>query len=122
MLFRSTLDMSSVKTDSEKLDGHLKNDDFFDVPNHPTSTFQLTELKAGGDGGATHTITGNLKMRGVEKSVTFPAKVTLANDSIKATAEFKINRKNWNINYAGKEDDLIRDDVVIRLDINAKKG
>lgn len=116
------IDVASLKTDSDMLDGHLKKDDFFDVAKHPTATFQLTELKAGGVDGGTHTITGNLKMRGVEKSVTFPAKLTLGKDSIKAKAEFKINRKDWGINYAGKEDDLIRDDVVIRLDIDAKKA
>ena len=59
------------------------------------------ELKKGGAEGATHTVTGNLKIRGVEKSVTFPAKITIGKDSIKTTADFKINRKDWGINYAG---------------------
>jgi polyisoprenoid-binding protein YceI len=116
------IEVGSLKTDSTMLDDHLKKDDFFNVPEHPTATFQLTELKKGGAEGATHTITGNLKIRGTEKSVTFPAKVTLGKDTIKATAEFKINRKDWGINYAGKANDLIRDDVVIRLDVNAKKS
>lgn len=116
------IEIASVKTDSTMLDDHLKKDDFFDAPNHPTATFQLTELKKGGTGGATHTVTGNLKIRGTEKSVTFPAKITLGKDSIKATADFKINRKDWGINYAGKANDLINDDVGIKLDIHAKKG
>ncbi len=116
------IEVASVKTDSSMLDEHLKKDDFFDVPKHPTATFQLTELKKGGAEGATHTVTGNLKIRGVEKSVTFPAKITIGKDSIKTTADFKINRKDWGINYAGKANDLIRDDVGIRLDIHAKKG
>jgi polyisoprenoid-binding protein YceI len=116
------IEISSVKTDSTMLDDHLKKDDFFDAPNHPSATFQLTELKKGGTGDATHTITGNLKMRGIEKSVTFPAKITLGKDDLKATADFKINRKDWNINYAGKANDLINDDVGIKLDIHAKKG
>ncbi|NUP13012.1 MAG: YceI family protein [Polyangiaceae bacterium] len=115
------IEVGSLKSDSEKLDGHLKTDDFFSVEKFPTATFQLTELKKGGADGASHTITGNLKMRGVEKSVSFPAKVTLGKDDVKATAEFKINRKDWGITYEGKKDDLIRDEVVIRLDIHAKK-
>lgn len=116
------IEIASVKTDSTMLDNHLKKDDFFDAPNHPTATFQLTELKKGGADGATHTVTGNLKLRGVEKSVSFPAKITISKDGIKTTADFKINRKDWGINYAGKANDLIRDDVGIRLDIHAKKG
>ena len=35
-------------------------------------------------------------------------------------AEFDINRKDFGIVYAGKADDLIRDEVVIRLDLTAK--
>ena len=31
-------------------------------------------------------------------------------------AEFDINRKDFGIIYAGKTDDLIRDEVIIRLD------
>ncbi len=116
------IEIASVKTDSTMLDDHLKKDDFFNAPEHPTATFQLTELKKGGADGATHTVTGNLKIRGTEKSISFPAKITLGKDDIKTTAEFKINRKDWGINYAGKANDLIRDDVVIKLDVHAKKG
>ena len=116
------IDMASVKTDSTKLDGHLKNDDFFAIAQHPTATFQLTGLKELKADGATHEITGNFKLRGVEKSITFPATVTIEKDSIHAKAEFKIKRFEFGVNYKGKEDDLIRDDVVIRLDVKAKAG
>jgi polyisoprenoid-binding protein YceI len=115
------IDVASLKSDSEKLDGHLKTDDFFAVDKHPSATFTSTEIKAGGEKGATHTITGNLEMRGVEKSVTFPATVKVDAKEVTAKAEFAINRKEWGIAYEGKKDDLIRDDVVIRLDIKAAR-
>lgn len=114
------IDMASLKTDSSKLDNHLKNDDFFAIAQNPTATFQLTSIKELAKDGATHEITGNLKLRGVEKSITFPATVTLEKGLIAAKAEFKINRFDFNINYKGKEDDLIRNEVVIRLDVKAK--
>lgn len=113
------IDVASLKSDSEKLEGHLKTDDFFAIDKYPTATFTSTEIKAGGDKGATHTITGNLKMRGVEKSVSFPATVKVDDKEVTAKAEFAINRKDWGIAYEGKKDDLVRDDVVIRLDIKA---
>jgi hypothetical protein len=34
-------------------------------------------------------------------------------------SEFDINRKDFGIVYPGKPDDLIRDEVVIRLDLKA---
>jgi hypothetical protein len=77
-----------LKTDVAMLDEHLKSADFFDVSEHPTSTFELTELTKDTAGGATHMITGNLKLRGVEKSVSFPANVTLGKDEVKTVAEF----------------------------------
>lgn len=115
------IDLASVKTDADKLDGHLKSPDFFDVEKFPKATFTTTEIKKGGDKGATHTITGNLNLHGVEKSVTFPATVKVEADKVTAKAEFAINRKDWKIEYAGKADDLIRDDVVIKLDIDVPR-
>jgi polyisoprenoid-binding protein YceI len=116
-----SIDVASVKSDDEKLTGHLKTDDFFAVDKNPTATFTSTEIKAGGDKGATHTITGNLKLRGVEKSVSFPATVKVDAKEVTAKAEFAINRKDFGIAYEGKKDDLIRDEVVIKLDIKGAR-
>jgi len=113
------IDLASVKSDDEKLDGHLKSPDFFDVAKFPNATFESTEIKKGGDKGATHTITGNLDLHGVKKSLTFPAKITETAKDVTATAELVINRKDFNIVYAGKADDLIRDEVVLKLTIKA---
>lgn len=117
-------DTSSVKTDAEKLDEHLKSPDFFDVAKFPKATFTSTEIKAGGDNGATHTITGELELHGVKKTITFPATITEGPDAISGTAEFVINRKDFGIVYPGKQDDLIRDDVLLKLSLKAprKKG
>ena len=113
------IDMSGVKSDDEKLTGHLLSKDFFDVAQYPKATFESTEIKKGGDKGATHTITGNLDFHGVKKSITFPAKVTETAKDVTAEAEFVINRKDFNIVYAGKADDLIRDEVVLKLKLKA---
>ena len=67
------VEMASVKSDDEKLTGHLQSPDFFDVAKYPKATFESTEIKKGGDKGATHTVTGNLDFHGVKKSITFPA-------------------------------------------------
>jgi len=116
------VETASLKIDPEKLAGHLKTADFFDVEKFPKATFVSTGVKSGGDGGATHTITGNLTLHGVTKTISFPANVKLEGDAVKVTSEFAINRKDFGIVYPGKPDDLIRDDVLIKLDINAKKS
>jgi polyisoprenoid-binding protein YceI len=115
------IDAGSITSDTEKLTGHLKSADFFDVVRFPKATFASTAVKAGGDRGATHTITGNLTLHGVTKAITFPATVRIAGDEVSVGSEFAINRKDFAINYPGKQDDLIRDDVVIRLSLHAKR-
>jgi polyisoprenoid-binding protein YceI len=113
------IDMTSIEADDPKLTGHLKSPDFFEVEKYPKATFVVTSVTAGGEGGASHTITGNLQMKDVKKSISFPANVELAKEGVKLKAEFAINRKDWGIVYPGMPDDLIRDNVVIGLNIAA---
>lgn len=115
------IDTASVTSDAEKLTGHLQSPDFFDVAKFAKVTFTSTGVTKGGDKGATHTITGNLDLHGVKKSISFPANVTVSGDKVDVTGEFSLNRKDFGINYPGKQDDLIRDDVLVKLDIHAKK-
>jgi polyisoprenoid-binding protein YceI len=117
-----TIDMNSVQTDAAKLTDHLKTADFFDVAKFPEAKFVSTEIKPGGDRGASHTITGNLTMHGVTKAVSFPATIAVTPDTATVDSNFAINRKDFGVNFAGKTDDLIRDDVVLKLSIRATKG
>lgn len=112
-----TIQMDSTWSDNDKLTGHLKGDDFFGVETYPTSTFKLTKATKTGDG--SFEISGNLTMHGVEKNITFPVTASRDGDTAKFSAEFDINRKDFGIVYAGKTDDLIRDQVIIRLDFEA---
>lgn len=117
-----TIDTSSITADDANLTKHLKTADFFDVAKFPQANFESTEIKPGGTGGASHTITGNLTLHGVTKSVTFPATINVTPDAANVDANFSINRKDFGINYAGAQDNLIRDDVVLKLTIRATKA
>lgn len=117
------IDTATITVSPDRLSGHLKSPDFFDVEKFPKASFDSTAVKEGGDHGATHTVTGNLTLHGVTKSITFPATITAAGDTVNASAVFSINRKDFGLAYPGKADDLIRDDVVIKLTSRAiKKG
>lgn len=113
------VDATSLKTDQEKLTGHLKSPDFFDVEKFPKASFQSTSVKAGGERGATHTVTGNLTLHGVTKAITFPATIAMGAGAVRVDAEFAINRKDFGLTYPGKADDLIKDDVLLRLTVRA---
>ena len=117
-----TIDLDSLTTDDPKLTAHLKTADFFDVARYPQASFVSTEIKAGGDKGATHTITGNLNLHGATKSITFPATIAVSPGAITVDSTFSINRKDFGINYAGATDNLIRDEVVLTLRVRGVKS
>lgn len=114
---RLVIDMNSVWSDNERLTGHLKTADFFDVESIPTATFQSTGIALAGDG---YEVSGDLTLHGVTRNITFPAQITMDSASVSAQAEFFIRRFDFDIRYPGKSDDLIRDEVVIRLNLVAK--
>ncbi len=114
-----TIDMNSLHSDSNRLTGHLKNDDFFAVPEHPTAEFAVTSVTSTGSG---LEMTGNLTLRGVTKSISFSPEVDITDSEVRLKAEFDIMRFDFGVAYKGKADDLIRDEVVIRLDVTATKN
>jgi polyisoprenoid-binding protein YceI len=114
------IDLNSIETDDEKLTGHLKSPDFFDVATHPKATFtstSLTAAPAGSPAGTTHLLRGTLDLHGQQKEVAIPVKTTQTAEGVRATSEFTINRHDWGISYKGVADDLIKDNVLIKLDL-----
>jgi polyisoprenoid-binding protein YceI len=115
------VDTTSVTSDNEKLTGHLKSPDFFDVAQFPKASFETTEIKDGSTvSGYTHTITGKFTIRGVTKDIAFPATFTVEGEGVQAKSEFTIKRKDFGIVYEGKADDLIKDEVLLKLDLKGK--
>jgi polyisoprenoid-binding protein YceI len=124
---------------NDKLLGHLKSADFFEVEKFPTGTFEITRVVPFTDpiteadderqkdiskyrvSNPTHKVSGNLTLKGVTKNIEFPAKITVSGNTAEAIAKFNIDRTAWNIVYPGKTDDLIRNDVHLGISIKATK-
>jgi polyisoprenoid-binding protein YceI len=121
---RVTIDIeaASVVTDEDDLTKHLKTPDFFDVAKYPKATFTSTKIEPGSAAGATHNVTGNFELHGIKKSITFPATIQVASDSVSVNAEFAISRTDFGLIYPGKADDLIRDGVVIKLTLKVPRA
>lgn len=113
------IETDSVVTDNPKLTGHLKSPDFFDVKQFPKASFVSTKIAQ--NEGAKYTVTGNLTLHGVTKQISFPATIAQSNGRFVTTAEFGINRKDFGIMYPGRPDDLIKDEVLMRLNIIAQR-
>jgi polyisoprenoid-binding protein YceI len=74
-----TIDVDSINTGSEKRDNHLKSPDFFDAAQFPSAVFTSKSVKKSGDG--KFSVTGDLELHGVTKSVTIDLERTGFSDS-----------------------------------------
>lgn len=118
-----TIETASIFSDADGLTKHLQTADFFDVQTYPKASF--TSMKIVPDtakGANNYTVTGDLELRSQKKSVTFPATITVTPAEVNVNTEFSINRKDFGMAYTGKADDLIRDDVVIKLDLKTDRN
>jgi len=115
------VDLSLEGEANAMLTGHLKSNDFFDVENHPESTFEITGVEAG-EAENDLKVSGNLTIRGITKNITFDATVSeLTDASAKVDADFNIAREDWGVNYTGKADDLISKEINFKVSLVAVK-
>ena len=98
-----TIDATSVDTRDENRDGHLRTNDFFDVENHPTWTFESTSIKS--EGGTDFKVDGDLTIRGVTKPVTLDVslegvvKDPYGNHRVGFSASTTINREDFGVSF-----------------------
>ncbi len=97
-----TADVSTISTDNEKRDAHIKTPDFLDVSKFSTLTFKSTSFKKSGKN---YKIKGNLTMHGVSKPVELDAVIRMGKNmkgepvaGMKITG--KLNRKNFEVGSA----------------------
>ncbi|MDY0779831.1 YceI family protein [Tenacibaculum sp. IB213877] len=117
------IDMSSIVcTDlsgeyKEKLEGHLKSDDFFGTEKHPTATLVYTNVQKKENN--TYSVTANLTIKNKVHPVSFDMVVSKNN----ATASLKVDRTKYDIKYGSSsffdnlKDKAIHDefDVTVAL-------
>lgn len=113
-----------------KLRPHLLSGDFFDATKFGTAKFEITGVAPyiadGKDtsivAGANFSISGNLTLKDETKNITFPARVDLDGNTLRATGNFNIDRREWKIAYGNDKslgDKFISETVNIKLDLAA---
>lgn len=118
------VDLSSITTNQEQRDGHLRSADFFEVETYPTMTYKASGARQEGD---KFVLDGELTLKGVTKVVpltfelngfiTDPQGATRAGFS--ATAS--INRKDFHVNFDGVQNGVavVGDRIDIHVEIEA---
>lgn len=118
-----TIDLKTIKdldlTDpgyNQKFIGHISSGDFFEVEKFPTATFVITKV-------AGNQVTGNLTVKGITKSITFPAEIAVKGGKVSAKANITIDRTDFNIRYGSKKffesigDKAIFDDFALTVSL-----
>ncbi|HTD86642.1 MAG TPA: YceI family protein [Candidatus Binatia bacterium] len=113
------IEMTSIFADNPKLTGHLKTPDFFNVAQFPKAEFVSTAVEKKT---TNYMVSGSLTLHGVTKQISFPADIQVSDDAVTVKSQFVLNRFDFDVKYAGKADDLVRKEVVIRLNIKAAPG
>jgi polyisoprenoid-binding protein YceI len=116
------IEIDSIWTKVDKLTAHLKNEDFFNVEKIPTATFAATKIESMPEDSTKQKLTGDFTMHGITKSISFPATITVTDESVALKADFFINRFDFDMKFPGQPDNLIRKEVVIKLDVKATPG
>jgi len=123
-----TIDATTISTNNERRDTHLKSPDFFEVAKYPTLTFKSKKVIPGAAG--KFKLVGDLTIRGVTKEVTLdvdgPTPVVNAGRTfvIGANATTTIKRSEWGLlwNRALEAGGVtVSDEVKITLGIEANK-
>ena len=113
------IDMTSISNQDlsgewkEKLEGHLKSDDFFGVEKHPTASLVITNVKGSGKN---YSVTGDLTIKNITNSITFD--MTVEENS--AMAALKIDRSKFDVRYGSPSffNDLQDKAIYDEFDIN----
>ena len=99
-----SIDMTSISNTDlkvgegrEKLNGHLKSKDFFNVREFPYATITIKEAIRGE--GNSYQIGAELTIKGITNKIRFVADVNVNGLNYLATAKIKIDRTKWDIKY-----------------------
>jgi len=119
-----TIDASSVFTNNDKRDDHLRGADFLDVAKYPEITFKGTSAQPTGP--RTGKVNGDLTIRGVSKPVSLDVTWNKSGQypfgdqhyAIGISARTTVKRSDFGMTYA-LQGNLISDEIEIILEFEA---
>lgn len=121
----TSLTSVDLKDDAEqlnKLNGHLKSGDFFEVEKFPTASYEITKVSENTTGGDYNTVLdGNLTIKGITKPVQFNANVSVKEGEVSIATEPKdINREDFGVKFQMPvANGVIKDEVNLQILVKA---
>ncbi|MBS1654970.1 MAG: YceI family protein [Bacteroidetes bacterium] len=116
--FDVTVDASTIDTDIESRDNHLRKEEYFDVEKYPVIRIQSTKITKTNSAEYLYFF-GTLTIKGVSKEIKFPFKVSSKDDGFLFEGEFKMNRRDYGV---GGSSLSLSDNLSVSLSVFAKKS
>lgn len=121
-----SIDVESVDTRQEQRDGHLRTNEFFDVPTYPKITFKSTSVKQVDSDN--FEVTGDLTIKDVTKSITIDfeyggiATDPFGNERVGFEGKATLNRSDYNVSFNAVLETggvMVSDKITLEFDISA---
>ena len=113
-----SIEAASIDTGIGRRDNHLRSEDFFDVRQFSSITFESLRVEGAG---RRATVFGRLTLRGVTRELAVPVEVDLTDVAMVATGEFVINRRDYGIAYQSSVNP-IGNEVRVAFTLRARAG
>ncbi|WP_100378245.1 YceI family protein [Chryseobacterium geocarposphaerae] len=117
----TSVDLKDDADQLEKLNGHLKSGDFFEVEKFPTASYEITKITPLAEGDYNTLLDGNLTIKGITKPIAFKANVSVKDGVVSIATEPKdIQREEFGIKFqAPVENGVIKDEVTLQINVKA---
>lgn len=114
-------DLKDKKDELEKLNGHLKSADFFEVEKFPTASYEITKVSPSAEGDYNTILEGNLTIKGITKPTQFKANVAVNGAEVSIATEPKdIMREEFGVKFQSPAaNGVIKNEVTLQIRVKA---
>jgi polyisoprenoid-binding protein YceI len=118
--FNVSVMVSTIDTDNSMRDKSLISDEYFNGEKFPLITMESTKIeKTNKTAKGFYYFTGNLTIKGISKTISFPFQAKEEKNGILFTGSFDINRLDFGV---GEQSIVLSNQVSVTLSVFAKKN
>jgi len=113
--FDLSVDASTINTDNNMRDSHLRKEEYFDVGKYPRIRFVSSSVSV--DKNAHFTVTGQLTIKNTTKEISIPFTATPKDGGYLFTGMFKLNRRDYQVGGSS----TISNNLTVSFSVLARK-
>ncbi len=113
--FHITIKSASINTDNNQRDEHLREEEYFDVKNHPLITFISDNIRSTGKKNV-YEVSGQLTIKNTTKNIIIPFTTNKTGNDIIFNGSFKMDRREFGIGGGS----TISNDLTVEIKVLAR--